>query len=215
MKKQLVVIGIIALLVSVGLSGCNQINTPSITEKTLPDGTKVTGKVTQIEIMNYQMVKKKVLSLHYTYNLSTSVHGLYDEEVPYDLNISDINYNLSKRKSICDSYFTKNYSITWEDNYTSFINVQERYNVDWFYADENVSSISVIGTAKNIGAESLISPVIIINFYNVQGTWLGSQTAHGNNIAPNHSWDFRVDYIRNDSKDVNYLSFEVNTNLIG
>jgi len=49
MKKQLVIIGIVALLVCVGLSGCLD------NKKTLPDGTVITGEINKIDIISYNV----------------------------------------------------------------------------------------------------------------------------------------------------------------
>jgi hypothetical protein len=210
MKKRLIIIGIVALLVCVGLSGCNQISNPLTTDKTLPRGIKVTGDTGQIEIVNHQMVKRKYLQIASTSDKFSDYKDTFREEVPYELNISDINSNLSKRKSICDSYFTKNYWTVWNNNYTGYTShLGLVYHVDGYSSDNTVTSLIVTGTAKNIGTEFLNTPYIIVNFYNANGAWLASQTANKNNVPSGYTWNFRVDYSGEFRNDVSYISFEV------
>jgi hypothetical protein len=213
MNKQLVIIGIVALLVCVGFSGCtNNSSTPDIT---LPDGTKVTGDTGQIQIVNHQMVKKKYLQLHSTSDKS-DYKSLFSEEVPYELNISDITFNFSKRKNICDSYFTTNYWIIWNNNYTGFTHTNGLpYHIDSFSSDNNVSAVIITGTAKNIGKEFMSSAIITINFYNAEGAWLASEKAFESNIPSGYTRDFNVDYRGEFRNNVNYISFEVKATSIG
>ena len=106
------------------MSGCNEI-LPS-GDKTLPDGTKITGDVSSKDILNYEIFKWKTLSfLYYRYNGKGTIldHNIIkiNVEVPWATNISDIDTNLSKRKFICDTYLSKEIvgnNVEWNDDYT-------------------------------------------------------------------------------------------------
>ena len=49
MKKELVITGILAIIVFVGLTGCLE------NKKTLPDGTVITGEIDKIDILSYDV----------------------------------------------------------------------------------------------------------------------------------------------------------------
>jgi len=223
MKKQLVIIGILALLVSVGLSGCNQISNPLTTDKTLPGGTKVTGDTGQIEIVSHSIAKTKDLTLRSHYETpgwqGQLLEGGHTLEVPYELKISDnIMNNYTERYNTISRYFPGNlpgFYVRWEKNYTSYIHgSQDRYIVDWIRADDNnVSRFVVNGTIKNIGTKFLDTVYITVNFYNEQGAWLFADTDEGYSIPSGYTFDFKTYYQGDYINDVNSISFEVKTNL--
>lgn len=215
-KKQLVIIGIVTLFVFVGLSGCNEISNPLTTDKTLPDGTKITGDINQIKIVSYQMEKKKTLYLNFTQN--TGFKSVKDWEVPWELDISDINSNLSKRKYVCDNFcFQSNFdwTVTWYSDYTGFSYYGTPYTINGFRLDNNLSSWVVSGTAKNVGTNFLNQPNIIVNFYNTEGAWLAAATDAEDNIPSGYTWDFGVRYSGEFLNDVSHISFEVKASPFG
>lgn len=181
----------------------------------LPDGTKVTGDTDQIQIVTHQIAKKKYLELRSTSD-NSEYTSVFREEVPIELNISDITVNFSKRKDVCDSYFSTNYWVIWNENYTGFTHTNGLlYHIDEFHTDNNVSVVIIMGTVKNIGEAFLSSAVITINFYNISGGRLTSEKTSGNNIPMGYTKDFRVDYRGESRDDVQSISFELEARTIG
>jgi hypothetical protein len=246
MEKQFVIVGVTVLLVCVGLSGCNQISNPLTTDKTLPGGIKVTGDTGDIQIVNYSFIKERTMfytETWYNYiNLSGSISVVTDSigspaqencRVPWDLNITGITSNVSKRKQI----------------YLQYINPDERWwNHESFFGNEPFTLLSdknvwgwvksfgsnaiylqfnkitnvsldaqpiwhVYAVTKNIGNNFLNYPQIIVNFYNSNGAWLSSVTASDKNKPSGYTWNFDVSYDGEFRNDVSYISFEVKTNL--
>jgi len=246
MKKQLVIIGIVAILITVGLSGCNQISNPLTTDKTLPDGIKVTGDTGQIQIVNYSFIKERIM--FYTENwyncinesgtLSVVSDSLWspaqkDCRVIWNLNITGITSNVSKRKQIYLQYIEPD-KRRW--NQESFLGEEpftllsgknfwgwvkgESSNIVYlqYYKITDVSldaqpTWHVQGVAKNIGNDFLNYLQVVVNFYNSKGAWLASVTASDNNIPSGYTWNFDVSYDGEFRGDVSYISFDVKTNL--
>lgn len=213
MKKQTVMLGIVGILLFIGLSGCNEITNPISNDKIISGDVKVTGDTGQIEIVNYHFTKQQTLFLNYTEKQT----GWTNEEkdfVPWDLDISDINTNLSKRKFICDNYCFKEMfdkRVSWLDNYKNFTTGIYYYKINNFRLDHYVARIIVNGTAKNIGNEFLNNPTVIVNFYNNKGAWLASKTIIEDNIPSGYTWDFSTIYNGEFRNDVNSISFDVKT----
>src|SRR4030042_6635153 len=69
MKKQLIVIGILTLLVSVGLSGCNNNSKPLTTEE-----LKFVGTWRNAELTNYTMA----IFSNYTFTSSWKLYGVWN-----------------------------------------------------------------------------------------------------------------------------------------
>jgi len=212
-RKLIILIGVSIILLSAGLSGC--VNNSEPPEITLPDGTKVTGDTDLIQIVTHQIVKKKYLELRSTSD-NSEYTSVFREEVPYELNISDITVNFSKRKDVCDAYFSTNYWVIWNENYTGFTHTNGLlYRIDEFYTDNNVSVILITGSAKNIGEAFLTSAVITVNFYNMSEGWLTSEKTSGNNIPSGYTKDFRIDYRGEFLDDVQSISFKLEARTIG
>jgi hypothetical protein len=141
---------------------------------------------------------------------------VFREEVPYELNTSDIMVNFSKRKDVCDAYFSTTYWVIWNENYTGFIHTNGLpYHLDEFHTDNNVSLVFINGTVKNIGESFLTSAVIIINYYNMSGGWLTEEKTSGNNIPSGYTKDFRIDYRGEFLNDIQSISFELEARTIG
>lgn len=120
MKKQLAIIGIIALFVCVELSGCDQISNPLTSDKTLPGGTKVTGDTGQIQIVEHNISKNRRIGWtnaqemwRVYYSGEANRYYEYDGhpilEVPWNFVIPDLN-NLSNRREFYLQYIDSNES---------------------------------------------------------------------------------------------------------
>lgn len=219
MKKQLVILGITVLLVVVGFSGCNEISNPLTGgEKTLPDGTKITGDVNHIKILNYTYERYRYL--YYDFDLGDD--GNWDtwvanNEVPWNLDISDINTNLTKRRSICIDYIEQGSiyegRFEWDEDYYGYncnFGAGILHNsIKNYRLDDNVSSWKITGTAKNIGSAFLNYPKITVNFYNENEAWLASESHSEDNIPSGYTWDFSIEYYGEFRNDVSYISFDV------
>jgi|GEM_PF-1907751 len=247
MKKQLILIGIIILLVSVELSGCNEESNNSIT---LSDGTKVIGDTGQIQIIEHNLSKRTMLrwDLRYQQWKIPDSGGVaikeydYDEsyqggvgvwnnhvEVPWDLNISDLDNDVNKRKEIYLEYINSD-EWKWEliddriphEPFTvyldeGFYSSVEKASYSRIYVVSNLRKDTsptwyVTGTVKNIGNSYLGAPIIIINFYNSNGAWLDSKNYYHNSVPSGYNWSFYVKYDGQFRNDVNYISFEVTAN---
>jgi len=214
MKKQLLIVGIIALLVIVGLSGCNL--PTSDTKRTLPDGTVVTGDANQIQITKYNLTKYQNLNVRRWYIDKSPGNdlGFSEVEVTYgSINISDFNTNLSKREYICENYLKSILHVyTWDADYFGYNTYPGRaYHtaISDVSLGTEISSWKVNGTAKNIGKEFLSYPKITVNFYNTAGAWLASAESTEQNKPSGYTWNFSMTYNGEFRNDVNYISFEV------
>jgi hypothetical protein len=209
MRKQLVIIGIITLLVCVGLSGCEQINDAISSEKTLPDGTKVTGDINQIEITNNSFYFWQTIYMNCTSENIDDIFS-YSHEADWDVDIGNIMTNFTKRKIVCDKWFSDMYfSVYWNKDYSAFSTGLYSETIESFRLDHEVHTVVVVGDAKNIGKDFLYSPTILVNYYNKNGAWLASETSRGDNIPSGYTWDFVVYYDGEFRSDVSYISFEV------
>jgi hypothetical protein len=247
MKKNIIfIIGITLLIVCVGLSGCNEsIKPDSVQSTTLFDGTLVTGDIEQLEITNHSIEKMRDMR----WNRATQKWYKYDDdsikkgqrrsgwlsslEVPWDLDITNISTNLTKRKNIYFTYIESNES-KWEldFNITDEPFSQFKY-LDTIYDDINnryemntiiISNVSLKndtiwyfkGTVKNIGDSYLNYVNITVNFYDENNTWLANETDSGYNITSGYSWNFNIKYDIYHGKytnDISYVSFELNADL--
>ena len=224
MKKQLLIIGIVAILVTVGLSGCNEISNPLSNDKTLPDGTKVTGDIGLIEIVNFTFNKYKNINWTSSQTDGTFLRTIHTNVLD-SLNFDDINTNLTTRK-----YFFLNWAnpvddlflsigITWDNDYWGWTTNDPYFPVKYHITNISVGNRIVKcvlrGTAKNIGDSYLYYPAIKVNFYNALGAWLAYNVDSEDNIPSGYTWDFNVKYDGQFVNDVNYISYEVKANLQG
>jgi hypothetical protein len=226
------------------LSGCNKISNPLSNQKTLPGGTKVTGDTRQIQIVNFSFIKGRNMSYtinFYNYvNESGKIYRTPDTEnlslntprrVNWDLNISGITSNLSKRKQIYlqyidsdekrwnNEYFLGEEPFTLElpgyKNNWTWTKVGSTFRVLQLLKITNVSldaqpTWHVQGVAKNIGNNLLKYPDVIVNFYNSNGAWLSSvMTSSQEYIPSGHTWNFDISYYGEFRNNVSYISFNV------
>ena len=113
---------IFILLISNILVGC--FDTNSNNETILPDGTIVTGDINKIQIISNELIKERKLSWKNQWE-NSSYYIIYNKIVPWDLNISGIETNFTKRKSICLNYLDPNiplasHPLDWDDDYFGY-----------------------------------------------------------------------------------------------
>lgn len=60
MSKSLLIFVVAVLFIVVGLSGCNEIDSGGEQSITLSDGTKVTGDINMVQILNYSLVTEAI-----------------------------------------------------------------------------------------------------------------------------------------------------------
>lgn len=208
MRKQWVIVVIIILLLSIGLSGCTD-NTGSNE-----------GDTHQIQIVTYELIKERLLlweSRPETFNPEDTI--TWDIIVPWNLDISNVSNNLTKRKYICDNYIDEGipsleHPVNWDTDYWGYIHPISLYHnlISNIRLDDSINSWRVTGTAKNIGDTFLEHPKIIINLYNENDAWLAKLTAFENDIPSGYTWDFDERYSGEFKNDVSYISFEVDAN---
>ena len=224
------------------MSGCEELNLDG--SSTLSDGTEVTGDIGQIEIMEFNVTKNAlmrwdtkdqqwklysdgIVELNTKYDATKSFNNVV--EVDWDLNISNIENDIDKRKEIYLEYIHTN-EAQWhiydfldldiEDFTAYFINEVTGQKKIFYVVYRVVSNLRkednaiwhITGTAKNIGDEFLNFPQITINFYNETGAWLHSVNSYENDIPSGYTWDFSVKYDGEFSNDVSYISFELDAN---
>jgi len=219
MNKHLIVTGITLLFLMVVLSGC--ING----DKTLSDGTEVTGNTDQIEILNHEFIIKRRIRWKEEFHKDgpdSPVTSGRDSEVwiPWDEvnNIEEVNTNLSKR-----AYLLQNYVILhtvynpehedWDENFDGFtISGTNEYVKIWIFDVHQKARCVVGGTAKNIGDSFINSATIFAHFYNADNAWLAKESYSESDKPSGYTWDFDMTYEGGFSNDVDYISFEVVVN---
>ena len=245
-KNSLLIIEITILIVCVCLSGCNEpTNTDSIPSTTLFDGTLVTGDIEQLEITNHSIEKMRIMRCDratqkwFKYDdgrikRGTRISGFLSSiEVPWDLDITNISSNLTKRKNIYLTYIESNES-KWELDFnitdgpysqykyldTIYDDFYHRYEMNTYLISNVTLKNDTIwyfkGTVKNIGASFLDYVNITINFYAENNTWLAKETSSGYNISSGDTWNFNIKYDIYHGKytnDISYISFELNADL--
>jgi hypothetical protein len=210
MKKQLVIIGIIAILVCVGLSGCDKIINPLSSDGTSYAKWVTKGDIGQIKIVDYQFYKWQHITLNITSD-ALGTTGQHTEDASWDCDISNIMTNYTKRKYVVNTEISEIYNAKWNSNYTGYSTGIYSYTVNGFSLDHYASAVIVTGTAKNIGNDFLNMPKITVNYYNKEGVWLASETDIEDNIPSGYTWDFIIYYKGEFRNDVDYISFEVKT----
>jgi len=123
MRNQLLTAGIILFLITIALSGCDELD-PDVEKQstTLSDGTIVTGDIGQIQITEHTVNKTRIMTWNekqqiwkmqdgkiQDYNNIYSV-SFYSKscEVPWNLNIDGIDTDIIKRKEIYLTYIETN-----------------------------------------------------------------------------------------------------------
>ncbi len=220
MNKKIVLVGTSVMLICIVLSGCNEISNPLMDgDKTLSDGTKITGDLNHIEILNYTYGRyRRILYDGDMGDTGNWKNWGTTNEVIWNFDITDVASNLSKRELICKEYIEKGSiregHLDWdEDYYGYYANFGGgeiiHLSIKNYRLSNNVSSWKIVGTAKNIGSAFLNYPKIIVNFYNENGAWLASESHIEDNIPSGYTWDFSITYRGEFRNDVDYMSFEV------
>lgn len=198
--------------------GCIDFN--SIKKTTLSDGTIVSGSIDEIQIMSYELVKeRKLLWKNQWDNSSYSI--IRYAVVPWNLNISDIETNQTKRKFICNNYLDPNipfasHPLDWDNDYFGYKHpIGDHITISNFELNDSIASWRVIGTAKNIGEIRIPLSLIAVNFYDKELNGLAFKTYFKGDISPKQSWDFEIRYNREFKNEVNSISFEVDSTPFG
>jgi hypothetical protein len=216
-KKLLLTVISIIIFVSI-LAGCIDING----EKSIVnlDGTEITGDVEQIQIVSYELTKQRKLLWNNKWENNT-YFVTSNAIVPWYLNISDIETNITKRSYICRTYLDPNIPLTkhpieWDDDYFGYLHpIGNRVLITDFNLDDTISSWRVNGTAKNIGESTIQLAMVIVNFYDEQEKGLALKTSFKGGIEPNQYWDFDMRYTGEFKNNVSYVSFEVESKPFG
>lgn len=206
------------MIIALILSGCIDLNGKR--SVFLPDGKKVTGDIEKIQIVSYKLIKeRKVLWKNQWEN--SSYYIIRNAIVPWDLNISGIETNFTKRKSICQNYFDPNiplasHPLDWDDDYFGYKHpIGNHVLISEFELSDNISSWKVIGKAKNIGDSKIILAMVVVNFYDEQSEGLEFKTCFKGEILPNQYWEYEINYTGEFKNNVSYISFEVDSNPFG
>ncbi|MFW9949357.1 MAG: hypothetical protein ACFFKA_04445 [Candidatus Thorarchaeota archaeon] len=238
MNKNLIAIGIAIILLSLGLSGCEQINEITKQKTKLSDGTEVTGDINEMKIMNYTLTKYAKMTwnqqhvtfyekdgrLEQQYVINS---GQRDKLVPWGLNVTGIDTNETKRKEIMLTYIESEYerwneyTYVYDAPFTLHLEEGTQHWEDWdkfgLLRTSRISEVKleekpiwgIEGTIKNIGKEYQEKSKVIVNFYNIDGAWLDSETYYEDNTPSGYSWDFNLFYSDEFSNDVHHISFEL------
>jgi len=214
MKKFILVIIVLIQILASGISGC--LEEEKIVEKStqLSDGTKVTGDIGDIEIIDYEITREKKLYFENQWE-NTSYKYSLSAIVPGDLNIIDIETNFTKRKFICENYLDsviplKEHPVDWDDNYMGYtIPNVSHILIDGFRLGNNTHSLEIKGIAKNIGNTEIHTSKIKVVFYNISGQRLSSQSQYHNNISKDSTWEFRIIHLGIQKDEIDYISFNV------
>lgn len=209
---------IIIIISFIMLSGCIELNG----EKSvlLLDGTKVTGDVENIQIVSYELIKERKLLWKNQWE-NTTYFIIRNALVPWELNISDIETNITKRSNICRTYLDPNtplakHPIDWDDDYFGYLHpLGNHVLITDFELEDTISSWRVNGTAKNTGDSIIQLAMIIVNFYDEQGEGLALKTSFKGDIELGQLWEFELLYIGEFKNNISYISFEVDSKPFG
>ena len=219
MRKSLLIIIVIIQIIICSISGCFE--EEQVVEKStlLSDGTKVTGDVDDIEIINYEIIREKKLYFDNQWK-DTSYKYTLNAIVPSDLNISDIETNFTKRKFICENYLDsviplKEHPVDWDENYMGYTIPNVSHILIYNFELENKThSLEIKGIAKNIGHSEILTSIIKVVFYNISGNRLSSQSQYHNNISKESTWEFRIRHVGIRKDEINSISFNVSANYL-
>lgn len=219
MKKIILIIIVFIQILASGISGCFE--EEQVVEKStlLSDGTKVTGHINDIEIIDYEIIREKKLYFENQWE-DTSYEYTLNAIVPSDLNISDIETNFTKRKFICENYLDsviplKEYPVNWDEDYMGYtIPNVSHILIDNFELENKTHSLEIRGVAKNIGHSEILTVIIKVVFYNESGHRLSSQSQYHNNISKDKTWEFRIRHVGIRKDEINSISFNVSANYL-
>ncbi|EMR74716.1 hypothetical protein MBGDF03_00868 [Thermoplasmatales archaeon SCGC AB-540-F20] len=219
MDKQIRVnMTIVIIIAFIMLSGCTEING----EKSIAllDGTEVTGDFEEIQIVSYELTKERKLLWKNQWENNT-YFIIRNALVPWDLNISDIETNITKRSYICRTYLDPNiplakHPIEWDNDYFGYLHpIGNRVLITEFELEDTISSWRVNGTAKNVGKSTIQLAMIIVNFYDQQGEGLALKTSFKGDIEPEQLWEFELRYTGEFKNNISYISFKVDSEPFG
>ena len=119
MKKQLIIVGMIVLLITIGLSGCNE------TDKTKGDTDKV-------ELVNYNVETLKGVGLNECKSIKGTVKniaGTLIDKITINVKFYDSNNNLLRTITDYVEHIANSYTQDFEVQYWNYYEYYE--NVDW------------------------------------------------------------------------------------
>lgn len=215
LQENVTIVIIIAFII---LSGCVDISGEQSVE--LLDGTKVTGDVEKIQIVSYELMKERKLLWNNQWENNT-YFITRNALVPWELNISDIGTNITKRSYICRTYLDPNiplakHPIEWDNDYFGYLHpLGNHILITDFELEDTISSWRVNGTAKNNDKSTIPLAMIIVNFYDGQGEGLVLKTSFKGDIEPNQRWEFELRYTGEFKNNVSYVSFDVDSEPFG
>jgi len=209
MKKQLEIIGIVALLVCVGLSGCTQKSNNSETSQ----------NDNQIQLISYQLTKYKNFTYDFYTEVNNSLHQIFNDsnqvKIPENINISDIDSNLTKKEQICNQFIAPSleHTVEWDSDYNGYsfeyLSIwQAHTSLSNFHLSNDVAYWRVNGIVKNTGNSYLNTFVITVNFYNSNGTLISYENIQGQGLPSGYTWNFEVKYDGLCKNDVNHVDFK-------
>ena len=249
METKLLLFGLVVLVMFVGFCGCNETSIDEAPFLTLPDGTIVTGDIEQITIIEHTINKTRLMTWNERQQIWKMQNGTIQEyndvyhevtysknyEVPWDLNITGIDTNLSRRKAIYLSFIEPHEEAWIQDEripippftaYSHFYALTPPQEWKWesdgrFPYPEHGAFVvynlslddhpiwNVRGVAKNNGTTLLPSVKICVNFYNETGTWLATETYTGRDLYPDVTWEFTVSYSGEHTEEISTISFNI------
>ena len=196
MKRKVLVVGIIVLLITIGFSGCVE----EIKENP--------NNMILVEIVDYELTKERALSWTEK-NEDWPIPETVQWSVPWDLDISDITTNLSKRQYVCKNYVepsTYHYetvdntnvlvTILWGEDYWNYTtNTGHNVTISNFRLGDSISKWQVKGTAKNLADYLLVSSEITVYLYDVNNNLLDSRYQSYYSISAGSTWEFNISKI--------------------
>ena len=214
MKRKVLAVGIIINMIA-GLSGC--------TQKT--DTSSDNGESNLIEIVDFETIIERYLF----WEEQEEGWALIDNQqlgVPWDLDISDITTNLSKRQYVCENYIipSKTFvvkedgeyvqvpgeeAMTWSEDYWEYSTAHngKTIAISNFRLDTSICIWNVKGTAKNLAEYQIVRPEIIVSVYDANDNLLDTASESYENISAGSTWEF--DILKS------YLHFEGDVGLEG
>ena len=212
MKKPLIIIWLLILLTCIGFSGCIQQSSDS--------GTSQNSN--QIQLVSYQLTRYINLTYDFFTEVNNSLHQTFNDsdkaEIPEDINISEIDSNITKREQICIQFIEPSltHTVEWDLDYNGY---SWKYLGYWeahtslsnFQLSNDTVYWKVSGTVKNNGNIYLDAFTVIVNFYNSNGTLISYESTHGQDLPVGYSWVFEVKYGGAYKNDVNYVDFKFDT----
>lgn len=196
MKKNILAVGIISLLFIIAFIGC------------LEENKDNSNNIGLVEIVDYELTKERALS--WTEKIEGwPIPDTAEWSVPWNLDISNITTNLSKRQYVCKNYVepsTYHYetvdntnvlvTILWGEDYWNYTtNTGHNVTISTFRLGDSISKWQVKGTAKNLADYLLVSSEITVYLYDVNNNLLDSRSQSYYNISSGSTWEFNISKI--------------------